>query len=49
MESVEKFRYKTQYIQDLPEVWETLQGLARTGWVTKGIPKPETVAEHVLS
>ena len=33
----------------VPEVWNELSRLLRTGWVKRGIENPETVAEHTVS
>jgi 5'-deoxynucleotidase YfbR-like HD superfamily hydrolase len=49
MESVEKYTHKLSFADDAPEVWRGLQELPRTGWLKRGIPNPETVAEHTLA
>ena len=33
----------------VPEVWDKLCLLQRTGWVERGVKNPETVGEHILA
>jgi putative hydrolase of HD superfamily len=33
----------------VPDAWNELSRLERTGWVKRGVKNPETVAEHILS
>lgn len=38
-----------QFAPFAPHVWKELQQLPRTGWIKRGVPNPETVAEHTES
>lgn len=38
-----------QFVPLAPDVWVKLQQIPRAGWVNRGVPHPETVAEHTIS
>ena len=40
---------KLKFAPFAPDVWNALGALKRTGWVQRGVNKPETVQDHTIS
>ncbi len=48
MKSIENIK-ELRFANLAPEVWEKLNQIPRTGWVTRGVENPETVQEHTVA
>lgn len=41
--------FKLKFAEFFPDIWNTLGGIPRTGWVKRGVKNPETDQEHTIA